>query len=144
MAQIAAQQMAAQIFGMFAGSFFGSSAGPSVAAGGGSWLGDTSGFKLSGMRAKGGPVNPYGTYLVGENGPELLQMGGRSGVVIPNDKMLGGGGDSTVNVSIMINSDGTGRQESGGENEAMQLGRSIEASVMSVIMREKRPGGILV
>ena len=143
LAQIAAQQMAAQIFGMFAGSFFGSSAAPSVAAGGGSLLGDTSGFKLSGMRAKGGPVSPYGTYLVGENGPELLQMGGRAGVVIPNDKMLGGGGDSTVNVSIMINSDGTGRQESGGENEAMQLGRSIEASVMAVIVREKRPGGIL-
>jgi len=32
-------------------------------------------------RASGGPVSPGGTYLVGENGPELLQMGAESGHV---------------------------------------------------------------
>lgn len=110
--RIAAQQAASAIFGGSSGSggiggflsslvsaAFGASGstGPSAAAGGGTWLGSTSGFRLDGMRAEGGPVNPYGTYLVGEEGPELLQMGGRSGVVIPNDQMLGVGG-TTVNV----------------------------------------------
>lgn len=110
--RIAAQQAASAIFGGSSGSggiggflsslvsaAFGASGstGPSAAAGGGTWLGNTSGFRLDGTRAEGGPVNPYGTYLVGEEGPELLQMGGRSGVVIPNDQMLGGGG-TTVNV----------------------------------------------
>lgn len=39
---------------------------------------------VSGMLAGGGPVRPYETYLVGEEGPELL-MTDRPGTVIPND-----------------------------------------------------------
>lgn len=35
----------------------------------------------SGYRASGGPVGPGGTYVVGEDGPELLQMGAQSGHV---------------------------------------------------------------
>ena len=35
-------------------------------------------------RAKGGPVAPFGTYWVGEEGPELLRMGAGGGTVIPN------------------------------------------------------------
>ena len=50
-------------------------------------------------RAAGGPVSAGGTYVVGEKGPELLQMGSSSGNVIPNNK-LGTGGGSTFNVTI--------------------------------------------
>jgi hypothetical protein len=35
-------------------------------------------------RASGGPTEAGETYIVGENGPEILQMGNRSGNVIPN------------------------------------------------------------
>ena len=43
-------------------------------------------------RAKGGPVSAGGAYVVGEQGPEVLQMGSQSGTIIPN----GGGGDTFV------------------------------------------------
>lgn len=43
-------------------------------------------------RALGGPVAAGGTYLVGEHGPEVLQMGNQSGQVIPNGAYLGSGG----------------------------------------------------
>ena len=42
-------------------------------------------------RAAGGPVSPHGTYLVGEQGPEILQMGKSSGTIIPNVATTGGG-----------------------------------------------------
>jgi hypothetical protein len=47
-------------------------------------------------------VSPGGTYLVGEDGPELLQMGSSSGNVIPNGATLGGGmGGNTYNITVM-------------------------------------------
>lgn len=50
----------------------------------------STGLNLSGARAKGGPVLPYGDYLVGERGPEILRMGGRRGSIVPNDQIGGG------------------------------------------------------
>ena len=52
-------------------------------------------------RAGGGPVNAGGTYLVGENGPEILRMGGSSnGMISPSVGSSSGGGVSlTINVS---------------------------------------------
>src|SRR5437016_11646005 len=50
--------------------------------------------------AAGGPVVPGGTYLVGEQGPEMLIMGARGGYVYPNrgsHSAGGGGGGVTVN-----------------------------------------------
>jgi hypothetical protein len=47
-------------------------------------------------RARGGPVRPYGTYVVGEKGPETLVMGSRAGYVIPN----------TGSQPIVVNVDG--------------------------------------
>lgn len=46
-----------------------------------------------GYLAKGGIAKARGTFVVGEEGPELLQMGSTSGRVTPNNK-LGGGGDT--------------------------------------------------
>ena len=45
--------------------------------------------KLPGRR-HGGPVMPGGTYVVGEDGPELLRMGSQGGHVIPNGQAMGG------------------------------------------------------
>ncbi len=47
-------------------------------------------------RAMGGPVGAGGTYLVGEQGPELLTLGSQSGYVTPNHAI---GGNITVNVT---------------------------------------------
>jgi hypothetical protein len=68
----------------------------------GEWDGG-GGFRLKpdGTRARGGPVSANGTYLVGEEGPELLRMGPSSGRVFSNpdsSRMLGG--SSSVNVTI--------------------------------------------
>lgn len=52
-------------------------------------------FELNGARAGGGDVDPFGTYLVGEQGPELLRMGARGGAITPNSA-LGGGGRGNV------------------------------------------------
>lgn len=53
-----------------------------------------------GARAAGGPVNPGGTYLVGERGPEVLQMGSNQrGYVSP------GLGDQATH-HIVVNVDG--------------------------------------
>lgn len=41
------------------------------------------GFGFPG-KAGGGPVDAWGAYTVGENGPETLLMGSRPGVIIPN------------------------------------------------------------
>lgn len=53
-------------------------------------------------RASGGPVHAGETYLVGEQGPELLQMGNTSGNIIPNHRLgssLGGGGSTVINIT---------------------------------------------
>lgn len=45
----------------------------------------------SGGRAGGGNVNPNSAWLVGEQGPEVLLMGGRGGTIVPNARLSGGG-----------------------------------------------------
>ena len=58
---------------------------------------------IKGFRASGGPVGAGRTYLVGERGPELLTMAGRSGKITPNHKLVNGeagGGGTTVNVNL--------------------------------------------
>jgi hypothetical protein len=53
---------------------------------------------LDGIRAEGGPVDAGGTYLVGENGPELFTPGG-DGTIIPNHAL---GGASNINIANMV------------------------------------------
>ena len=60
--------------------------------------------------ANGGPTKPNGTYLVGEQGPELLSMGNQPGYVHRNtsdvmDRYRGGGsgGGAASNVSVNYN-----------------------------------------
>lgn len=64
-----------------------------------------------GGRARGGSVRQGGTYLVGEEGPELLHMGSGSGTVIPNDKISTGGGGVTIIVQGYVGSEAQLAQE---------------------------------
>lgn len=54
---------------------------------------------FGGARASGGPVQSGKTYLVGENGPELVQFG-RNGTVIPNHALPRGSAGSSMQVAI--------------------------------------------
>jgi len=49
-----------------------------------------------GARAFGGPVSAGRSYLVGENGPEILRMGNQAGVVIPNHQIAAQGRSTTI------------------------------------------------
>jgi hypothetical protein len=60
------------------------------------------GSAVSGRRATGGPVAAGGAYIVGENGPEMLQIGRVGGTVIPN----GGLGGMNVVINMPPGSNG--------------------------------------
>lgn len=55
--------------------------------------------KVTGKRAEGGPVSSGGTYLVGEQGPELFTPR-LSGNIIPNGRL---GGGAVINITITGN-----------------------------------------
>lgn len=63
---------------------------------------DYGGNSVTGARAGGGSVLAGESYLVGEDGPEILQMGSRSGNVISNDAIggLGGTGDLYLTLDL--------------------------------------------
>tara|TARA_R100000781_G_scaffold61870_1_gene39377 strand:- start:2610 stop:4178 length:1569 start_codon:yes stop_codon:yes gene_type:complete len=94
---------------------------------------------IFGKRANGGPVSAGGAYLVGERGPEILQMGSRGGNIIPNNAIGGGG---TTNM-ITVNVDATGSSVEGNGSEADQLGGLIASVVQATIIDEQRAGGLL-
>ena len=90
------------------------------------------------QRAKGGPVSSGQTYMVGERGPELF-VPGRSGTIVPNESM--GGGSST---NVVVNVDASGSKVEGNDQQGNQLGRVIAAAVQQELIKQKRPGGLLV
>mgnify|MGYP003123866475 CR=1 FL=1 len=94
---------------------------------------------LFGKRASGGPVAAGGSYLVGERGPEILQMGSRGGNIIPNNQIGGGG---TTNV-VTVNVDASGSSVAGNGSEADALGQLIGGIVQQTLVREQRAGGLL-
>ena len=101
----------------------------------GGFLGDV--FKNLGKRANGGPVSAGGAFVVGEKGPEILQMGSRGGNVIPNKDI--GGTTNIVNVSV----DASGSSVSGSQAEGQALGQLIAAVVQTTLVQEQRAGGLL-
>jgi hypothetical protein len=71
-----------------------------------------------GGRATGGPTRRGRRYMVGENGPELLQMGDEGGWITSNERiraaMGGGGGGGTGVVAVTLNNQsGTAMQVGG-------------------------------
>ncbi|MEX3009008.1 hypothetical protein [Hoeflea sp. TYP-13] len=73
--------------------------------GGGGGLFSSIGRALFG-RAGGGGVDPYGAYVIGEDGPEILRMGSRSGSIITNDQAFGGGGQGAAPVPVDLRIEG--------------------------------------
>jgi lambda family phage tail tape measure protein len=98
------------------------------------------GSDIAGRRAMGGPVGAGGRYLVGENGPEILTMGGAGGNITPNSA-LGGGGQ--VNVTINTQSGSSTTDTKGGSDGLVKLGKMVGDKVREVILQEKRNGGLL-
>ena len=121
-------------FGAAGAGFGGSNAFSSFDAGGGFAFGG--GLNLLPGRANGGPVSGGQMYMVGERGPELF-VPGRSGSIVPNDKM--GGGES----SIVVNVDAKGTSVQGNDQNGNQLGRVIAAAIQQELVKQKRPGGLL-
>jgi hypothetical protein len=78
--------------------------GPKSSAGAINVSGATSDFLGNFFRAKGGPVRQGGTYIVGEQGPELFSPSS-NGQIIPNNALpnLGGGGNVPAIVRVMLN-----------------------------------------
>lgn len=149
--RIAARQalvgLASSVIGSFAGSVFG---------GGGTTV-SRSGFSeggfVSGGRASGGPVSPNSMYEVNELGPELLNQGGRTYLMmgaeggsitplgtsaitplaVPQQIMGSGGSGAAVApvVNIQISRDGS--SEVSGDAE---LGRSLGPQMVNLIRAE--------
>ena len=55
---------------------------------------------FGGARASGGPVQAGKTYMVGENGPEMVRFG-KNGTVMPNSVVGGRGGGGGVNFQVI-------------------------------------------
>ena len=99
-------------------------------------LGQIPGFTGLLPRAKGGPVNKGGSFVVGEKGPELF-VPKRSGTIIPNDKL--GGGSTNISVNV----DASGSSVQGNNESGKELGRVISAAIQSELLKQRRPGGLL-
>ena len=75
--------------------------------------------------------------IVGEKGPELF-VPRRSGTIIPNDKLAGGG---STNISVNVDASGSSVQSN--EEQGKELGRVISAPIQSDLIKQRRPGGLL-
>jgi len=94
---------------------------------------------LFGKKEMGGRVNAGGAFLVGERGPEILQMGSKGGNVIPNNKI---GGGNTNNIVVNVNMEG-GVDAQADENDSRELGTLLGVTVREEIIKQQRPGGLL-
>ena len=88
---------------------------------------------LSGTRATGGPVTAGKTYLVGENGPELMTAGS-NGNVIPNNQISGG---TTVVQNINIS---TGVSQTVRAEMVQLMPQIVNAAKAGVLDAKKRGG----
>ena len=86
------------------------------------------------FRANGGPVSGNKPYIVGERGPEMF-IPNRSGTVIPNKNM--GGGGVTVNQTINVT---TGVQQTV-RNEIQTLLPQIAEASKAAVLDARRRGG---
>jgi len=108
-----------------------------------SGIGGKIGGFLGGLfgKERGGRVSAGGAFVVGERGPEILQMGSKGGNIIPNSA-IGKGGGETNNI-VTVNVDASGSSVSGNTADANQLGQVIGQAVQAQLIKEKRAGGLL-
>lgn len=142
-AQMIAKQIQMKILGIglnFAGGFsaggLGSKMGSDFYSGantGGLSFSDA--VKAGGNYANGGRPPKGEVSLVGERGPELF-VPDSAGTVIPNHAMGGS--------SIVVNVDASGSSVEGDEAQSRELGNMLAAAIQAELVRQKRPGGLLV
>ena len=82
-------------------------------------------------RARGGPVFAGGSYLVGEQGPELFTPGRGGNILSTGDTMaaLGGGGGSTVSLAPTININVT-ESNASADDIAAAVARGLDDALM--------------
>ena len=109
------------------------------------------GFANGGIMTGDGPM-PLKTYARGgiANSPQLAMFGEGSKpeayVPLPDGRripvaMQGGGGGGT---SVVVNVDAKGTSVQGNSGQGEQLGRAIAQAVQQELIKQKRPGGLLV
>lgn len=72
-------------------------------------IGKVIGKVIDGFRANGGPVSQGGSYIVGENGPELFTPRGASGSISPAGSFNGGGQNITINMNGVLDGESARR-----------------------------------
>jgi tape measure domain-containing protein len=92
---------------------------------------------FGGFFADGGRPPVGRPSIVGERGPELF-VPGRSGTIVPNHELGGGGG-----TSVVVNVDASGTNVEGDEGSSRQLGALVGAAVQNELIKQQRPGGLL-
>ena len=92
---------------------------------------------FGGFFADGGRPPVGRPSIVGERGPELF-VPGRSGTIVPNHE-LGGGGST----SVVVNVDASGTNVEGDEGSSSELGALVGAAVQNELIKQQRPGGLL-
>jgi lambda family phage tail tape measure protein len=107
-------------------------------------------FAMGGIMTGDGPM-PLKTYARGgiANSPQLAMFGEGSTpeayVPLPDGRRIpvamqgGGGGNTTVNVSV----DAKGSQVQGNAGQGEKLGRAISQAVQAELIKQRRPGGLL-
>ena len=129
----------AGLFGSLLGafsSFFGGTgytvdtSGAGIAPGGYTGVAGT-----SGGRASGGPVGAGRSYLVGEQGPEILRMGSQGGSIVPNNAIGGG------NVSVVIHNNGSNTKATAREERGADGARQIRVLIEDVVVNGVQSGG---
>lgn len=100
---------------------------------------DTS-WMTMGTRASGGGVQTGIPVVVGENGPEIFVPPG-AGNIVSNDKVGGVGGMRDVNLTLVINKDGSQEMQGDTETFGRNLLETVRAVVTSEINRNMRIGG---
>lgn len=129
------------VFKKIAGAFAGGGDAVVESANGNAFSGVPSLSAYSGSVVDRPTLFPFarGAGLMGEAGPEGIfpLKRGRDGKL----GISAEGGGSNTNVTINVDASGT--RSEGNAGAAGELGRRIETAVRSVIMVEKRPGGLL-
>lgn len=134
------------------GGGFGSFAGGALGVGGSQFAfgGSPLGFANGGIMTPDGPLRLQ-TYSRGgiANSPQLALYGEGSTpeayVPLPDGRRIPvamqGGGNGSVNVNVTV--DASGSNVEGDSQRSQQLGKAISDGVTAVLLREKRPGGLL-
>jgi hypothetical protein len=110
------------------------------ATGGASGLGGaSSGLRGDGFRAAGGSALPGQTLMVGERGPELINMGSNRGTVVNANQSANSMSGETINQTINFNLSANG--DASVKQMIAQAAPQIAALAKSSLMSDRQRGG---